>query len=83
MLKLEFVKFIIIFPKRKRLNGGTVPPFKMHHGGTVPPFKMHHGGTVPPFKMHRGGTMTFAKTMFWSNWKNSKPYVTPLRLGLT
>ena len=44
-------------PLRKRLNGGTVPPFKMHHGGTVPPSKMHHGGTVPPYKMHRGGTV--------------------------
>ena len=42
---------------RKRLNGGTVPPFKMHPGGTVPPFKMHPGGTVPPFKMHPGGTL--------------------------
>ena len=30
----------------KRLNGGTVPPFKMHPGGTVPPFKMHPGGTL-------------------------------------
>ena len=45
------------FKKRKRLNGGTVPPFKMHPGGTVPPFKMHPGGTVPPFKMHPGGTV--------------------------
>ena len=42
---------------RKRLNGGTVPPFKMHPGGTVPPFKMHPGGTVPPVKMHPGGTV--------------------------
>ena len=41
----------------KRLNGGTVPPFKMHPGGTVPPVKMHPGGTVPPFKMHPGGTV--------------------------
>ena len=79
------------FKNRKRLNGGTVPPFKMHrggtvppckmhHGGTVPPFKMHRGGTVPPFKMHHGGTMTFEKTMFWSNWQNpntatTKPYL--------
>ena len=41
----------------KRLNGGTVPPFKMHPEGTVPPYKMHPGGTVPPFKMHPGGTV--------------------------
>ena len=46
-------------PIRKRLNGGTVPQFKMHHGGTVPTptYKMHHGGTVPPLKMHNGGTV--------------------------
>ena len=25
--------------KRKRLNGGTVPPFKMHPGGTIHLFK--------------------------------------------
>ena len=31
---------------RKRLNGGTVPPFKMHPGGTVPPFKMHPGDSL-------------------------------------
>ena len=72
---------------RKRLNGGTVPPFKMHHGGTVPPSKMHHGGTVPPYKMHRGGTvppfkmhhggtMTFEKTTFWSNLQNPKTTTT-------
>ena len=65
----------------KRLNGGTVPlfkmhhvgtvlPFKMHHGGSVPPFKMHRGGTVPPFKMHHGGTVTFEKTTFWRNLQN-------------
>ena len=45
----------------KRLNGGTVPSFKMHHGGTVPPSKMHRGGTVPPFKRHHGGSMIFEK----------------------
>ena len=48
---------ICFLNKRKRLNGGTVPPFKMHPGGTVPPFKMHPEGTVPPFKMHPGGTV--------------------------
>ena len=52
--KREYLQSIII---RKRLNGGTVPPFKLHPGGTVPPFKMHPGGTVPPFKMHSGGTV--------------------------
>ena len=36
----------ILYLSRKRLNGGTVPPFKMHPGGTVPPFKMHPGGTL-------------------------------------
>ena len=30
--------------KWERLNGGTVPPFKMHPGGTVPPNKMHPEG---------------------------------------
>ena len=54
------------FSKRKRLNGGTVPPFKMHPGGTVPPFKMHPGGTVPPFKMHPGGTLSFYDISFLS-----------------
>ena len=49
---------------RKRLKGGTVPPFKMHPGGTVPPFKMHPGGTVPPFKMHPGGTLNFYESFF-------------------
>ena len=52
--------------KRKRLNGGTVPPFKWHPGGTVPPFKMHSGGTVPPFKMHPGGTLSFYDISFLS-----------------
>ena len=42
---------------RKKLNGGTVPPFKIQPGGTVPPFKMHPGGTVPRVKMHPGGTV--------------------------
>ena len=51
---------------RKRLNGGTVPPFKMHSGGTVPPFKMHPGGTVPPFKMHPGGTLNFYDIFFFN-----------------
>ena len=55
--KVNKTREIAIFPIRKRLNGGTVPPFKMHPGGTVPPFKMHPGGTVPPFKMHPGGTV--------------------------
>ena len=40
----DIQKVVTIF-LRKRLNGGTVPPFKMHSGGTVPPFKMHPGGT--------------------------------------
>ena len=31
----------IPFPKVKKLNGGTVPPFKTHPRGTVPPFKVH------------------------------------------
>ena len=53
-----------MFLFRKRLNGGTVPPFKMHPGGTVPPFKMHPGGTVPPFKMHPGGTLNFNELFF-------------------
>ena len=57
--KFLFKKFLwsekLRIKKRKRLNGGRLPPFKMHHGGRVPPFKMHHGGRVPPFKMHRGG----------------------------
>ena len=78
--------------KRKRLNGGTVPPFKMHHGGTVPPSKMHHGGTIPPYKMHRGGTvppfkmhhggtMTFENTTFWSNLQNPKTTTTQPHLN--
>ena len=52
--------------KRKRLNGGTVPLFKMHPGGTVPPFKMHPRGTVPPFKMHPGETLKFYDNLFWA-----------------
>ena len=54
------------FPKRKRLNEGTVPPFKMHPGGTDPPFKMHPGGTVPPFKMHPRGTLDSYDSFFLS-----------------
>ena len=87
MSKSYHINKMRMFPKRKRLNGGTVPPFKMHHGGTVPPSKMHHGGTVPPYKMHRGGTvppfkmhhggtMTFEKTTFWSNLQNPKTTTT-------
>ena len=45
--------------KWMRLNGGTIPPFKIYLGGTVRPFEMHTGGTVPPFKMHNGGTLHF------------------------
>ena len=54
---MKGVEFHFFFIFWKRLNGGTVPPFKMHPGGTVPPFKMHPGGTVPPNKMHPGGTV--------------------------
>ena len=58
------VIYDIVFPIRKRLNGGTVPPFKMPPGGTVPPFKMHPGGTVPPFKMHPRGTLDSYDSFF-------------------
>ena len=67
MVKGKGKRYDIQITFRKRLNEGTVPPFKMHRGGTVPPFKMHRGGTVPPFKMHHGGTMNFEKTLVWSN----------------
>ena len=30
--------------KKKKLNGGTFHPFKMHHGGIVPAFKMLQRG---------------------------------------
>ena len=30
----------MFYPFRKRLNGGTDPPFKMHPGGSVPPFNV-------------------------------------------
>ena len=43
-----------LIKKRKRLNGVTVPPSKMHPGGAVPLFKMHPRGTVPYIKMHPG-----------------------------
>ena len=43
--------------KRKWLNIGTVPMFKMHHVGTVPIFKMHHVGIVPKFSMLNVGTL--------------------------
>ena len=36
------------YPKKGRLNRGTVPPDKMHPGGTIPPDKTHPGGTIPP-----------------------------------
>ena len=50
--------------KRKRLNGGTVPPFKRHNRRTGPPFKMHRRGAVPSFKMHPGGTLNFYDIFF-------------------
>ena len=53
-LKAAAMSYSIHIMIWKRLNGRTVPPFKMHPGGTVPPFNMHPGGTVPPFKMHSG-----------------------------
>ena len=60
------ISFDYIFHKlciniRKRLNGGTVPPFKMHPGGTVPLYKMHPGGTLPPFELHPRGTVPLFK----------------------
>ena len=68
---LKIFRNLVLNPKfrnilRKRLNRGTVPPFKMHPGGTVPPVKMHPGGTVPPFKMHPGGTLNFYEFFFLS-----------------
>ena len=44
-------EFIYMFNYWKRLNGRTVPPFKMHPGGTVPPFKMHPGGTLHLYQL--------------------------------
>ena len=44
--------------KRKWLNIGTVPMFKMHHVGTDPTFKMHLIGTVPTFKKLNIGILT-------------------------
>ena len=63
---------------RKRLNVGTVPPFKIHPGGTVPLFEMHPGGTVPPFKIHPGGTLSFYDELDFGLYsKNKCPLVAP------
>ena len=46
MLPKNFMSKKTFGKKKKRINGGTVPTFKMHPRGTVPPFKMHPGGTL-------------------------------------
>ena len=50
--------------KRKRLNRGTVPLFKIHLGRIDPPFLTCPGGTAPPIKMHPKGTQDFYDIIF-------------------
>ena len=47
----------------KRLNGGTVPPFRIH-SPKVSPFSMHLGETEPLFKMHPGKTQIFYNLLY-------------------